>query len=184
MAGGHHRGRHVQDDSGSVDQLDLVADADEGDGGALTHGDAKLVGEDAHDGGVLDPGNLFQFGTAGGQRDEEDVAADVGSEDGEQVFAGELAVADGLDGGGGVDAEAGVAIEEVADGDDGPDGCGGDGKRGEEKDESAPAGFCPVGQDAFADGDAAAGAQEGVVADTVDGLGGDPVGSAVSISPA
>src|SRR5271166_6978165 len=123
MPGGHHGRRHVEDDTRLVDQLYLVAFAHKGYRSALAHGDPQLVGQKTHDGCVLDPRDVFQFGTALGERDEEDVAADVRTEDGEQIFAGELTVAHGLNGGGGVDAKARVAIEEIAYFNHQPGGC-------------------------------------------------------------
>jgi len=163
VPGGHHGGRHIEDDSCGVNQLDLIADTDEGDGSALAHGDAQLVRKETHDGGVFDPGNVLQLGAAHGERDKEDVAADVRSEDGEQVFAGELAIADGLDGGSGVDAEARVVIEKIAHFDREPSGPRQEDQGGCQEDDAAPPGFGPIGQDAFADGYPAAGAQESVV---------------------
>ena len=102
-------------------------DLNESDGSALGDRHAQLIGEQAHHRGVLDPGNLLELCAAPRQRHEEEIAPDIGAEDGEQIGAGQLsaserarwgsgAVAEGLDGGGGFDAEARIALEGVADG--------------------------------------------------------------------
>ena len=96
------------------------------------------------------------------ERDEEEVASDVGAEDGEEIGAAQLAVAEGLDGGGGIDAEAGIVIEEAARGDE---KSGDDAERGQEgsgESQLAPAGTSPGGKEAATDGNAAAGAEEGL----------------------
>ncbi len=108
-------GRHVEQHAGGVDQADLRALADEGDRGALGDLDAEVVGEQAHDGGALDPGKRFELEAAVGERDLEDVALEVVAEDVEQLLAGDVGVADDLDGGGGREDEALVVEEEVAD---------------------------------------------------------------------
>ncbi len=107
-------GRHVEQDAGGIDQADLGALADEGDRGALGDLDAEAVGEQAHDGGALHPGKRFELAAAVGERDPEDVALEVVAEDVEQLLAGDVGVADDLDGGGGREEEALVVQEEVA----------------------------------------------------------------------
>jgi len=108
---GHGSGGHSEQDAAGVDEADLGALTDEGDGLALDELDADLVWEDAHDGGALDPGDLLELMAALGKGDEEDVAADVFSEDGEHVGAGDLGEAGGVDVGGAGDAEACVALD-------------------------------------------------------------------------
>ena len=72
---------------------------------------------------MLDPGDSFELLAALGERDEEDVAADVGAEDGQDVFSVDFTEAAGLNAGGAIDAEVGVADEELA----GDVGSGGEG---------------------------------------------------------
>jgi hypothetical protein len=62
---------------------------------------------------VLHPGELFERGAALAQGDIKDVAAQIRSEDGEQLRPRDLAVAHDLYGGGGGDAEARIVTEEV-----------------------------------------------------------------------
>ena len=95
---------------------------------------------------------------------EEEVAADVGAEDGEEVGAAELAVAEGLDGGGGFDAEARVVIEEAARGDEQSDDDAERGQGGSGEEPAGPSGFGPGGKEAATDGNAAACAEEGLSA--------------------
>ena len=107
----HRRRRHGKQHAVGVDQADLLAVAHEGDRLALHHGDAQLVGQHAHDRGVLDPGNLFQLLAPLVQGNKEDVAADVFAEDGQQVAARDFGQAGGLNVAGAGDAEARVALE-------------------------------------------------------------------------
>ena len=115
--GGHRRRRQVQENSVGVDQAYGVALANEGYRGALNDGDAQLVGQQPHHGCMLHPGQLFQGRAALTQGNEEDIAAQVGSEDGEELGSRHLAVAHDLDGGRSGDAEAGIVTEEVTYGD-------------------------------------------------------------------
>src|ERR1700722_16641003 len=62
---------------------------------------------------MLHPGQLLQRRAALGQRDEEDVAAQVRSENGEKLGSCDLAVAHDLDGRRGGNAEAGIVAEKV-----------------------------------------------------------------------
>ena len=103
---------HVEEDAGAVDQADLRSLANESDGGALDDGDAEAVGQQAHDGGVLDPGKALEFGTTLGEADGEDVAVDILAEDGEELGAGEVADALDLDSGGAGYFKA-VVVQEV-----------------------------------------------------------------------
>ena len=106
---GHHGGGHGEEHAVFIDKADLLALADEGHGLALDDGDADLVGEQAHDGGALDPGDGFKLLAPLGERDKEDVAADVFAEDGEHIRAADLGKAGGLNVAGPGDAETGVA---------------------------------------------------------------------------
>ena len=83
---------------------------------ATTH----LIGQQAHHGRVFHPRQLLQSCTALAQGDEEDVAAQVGSEDGEELGPRHLGVAHELDGGGGGNAETGILSKEVTDEDGQP----------------------------------------------------------------
>ena len=89
--------------------------ADEGDRRALSDGDAELVGQKAHDGGVSRPREPVPVRRGVRERDEEEVAPDVGAEDCQQVFPRQLAVAVDLDRGCRVDAETRIVIEKVID---------------------------------------------------------------------
>ena len=60
VLGGHRCRRQVQENSVGVDQADGVAVAHEGNRRAFDDGDAQLVGQQAHDGRMLHPGQLFQ----------------------------------------------------------------------------------------------------------------------------
>ena len=117
---GHGGGRHVEQNAVGVDEADLLAVARKGHGLAFNDVDANLIGEHAHDGGVLDPGDGFKLLAALADGNKEDVAADVFAEDGEHLGAGDFSEAGGLDVAGAGDAEAGVAfeigLEEVAGG--------------------------------------------------------------------
>ena len=107
--------------------------------------------------------------------------SDVGAEDGEEIGAAELAVAEGLDGGGGIDAEAGIVIEEAARGDE---KSGDDAERGGEgsgESQLAPAGTSPGGKEAATDGNAAACAEEGLFGSVV-GVGTRTRGARVETS--
>ncbi len=54
------RGRHCEQDAIGIDKTDLLALADEGDGRRRsTIADTDAVGQQAHDRGTLNPGNLF-----------------------------------------------------------------------------------------------------------------------------
>ena len=79
----HHRRRHGEQHAVGVNQADLLALAHKRDRLALNDRDANLVRQQAHDGGVLDPGNLLQLPAALGEGNKEDVAADVFAEDGQ-----------------------------------------------------------------------------------------------------
>ena len=139
------------------------------------------MGKEAHDGGLADPGDLLEGEAALREGDEEEVASDVGAEDGEEVGAAELAVAEGLDGGGGIDAEAGIVIEEAARGDE---KSGDDAERGQEgsgESQLAPAGTSPGGKEAATDGNAAACAEEGLFGSVV-GVGTRTRGARVETS--
>ena len=120
---GHGGGRHGEQDAVCIDQADLLPLTGEGHGLPLDYIDANLIGEQAHDGGVLDPGNGFELLAALADGDEEDVAANVFSEDGQHLGAGDLREAGGLDLADAGDAEARVAfeivLEEIACGADG-----------------------------------------------------------------
>ena len=83
----------------------------EGDGLALDHLHANLIGEQAHDRGALDPGNGFKLLAPLVDGYEEDVAADVFTEDGEQLGARDLGESGSLDVACAGDAEAGVAFK-------------------------------------------------------------------------
>ncbi len=114
---GHRRRRQVQQNAVSIDQAYGVALANEGHRRAFDDGDAQLIGQQPHHGRMFHPGQLFQCRAALAKRDEEDIAAQVGSENGEQLGSGHLAVAHDLDGGRGGDAEAGIVTEKVTYGD-------------------------------------------------------------------
>ncbi len=160
MPGRHLLRRQGEDHAVGVGQVDVSADLDEGDGGALDDGDAELVGHQAHDGRLADPRNLFELGAALRQRDEEEVAADVGAEDGKEVGAIELAGAEGLDGGGGLDAEAGIVVEEAVHGDDERKKQTWNDEDRDAQSQFAPGGSEPGGKQAVADGNTAAGAEK------------------------
>ena len=149
-----------EDDAVGIGQLRMSMDEDEGDGGALDDSDAELVGQEAHHGRFLHPGNLFELGAALRERYEEEVATDVRAEDREEVGAIELAIAKGLDGDGGLDAEAGIVIEKTVYGDDQREKQSGNDQDGESQGQLAPAGSEPGGEQAAADGNAATRAQE------------------------
>jgi hypothetical protein len=148
-----NRGRLGEENSISVDEFDLRALADEGDGLALEDGDADLIREETLDCGVLDPGNLFELLAALFDGDEKDVAADVFAEDGKHVGAADLGETSRLNVCGSGDAEAGVVLEEVgesvsADGNDREDG---DGGGGEENATESCRGTPPGALDLFAE---------------------------------
>jgi hypothetical protein len=103
---------------------------------------------------------LLKLDAALGKRHQEEVASNVGTEDGEQLRARELTVADDLDGVGGLDEEARIVAEEAAGGEDRGSGCSGYGEDGDDEEGFAPAGFGPGGKEAAANGNAAAGAEE------------------------
>src|ERR1035438_5263732 len=63
-----------------VDQGNVGANAGEGDGRAFMNLDAQTVGDKAHHAGRFDPWNLLQLLFARGERDKEDIAADVSAE--------------------------------------------------------------------------------------------------------
>ncbi len=81
---------------------------------AFDDGDTQLIGHQPHYGRMLHPRQLFQGRPARTQGDEEDIAAQVGSENGEELGARYLAVAHDLDGRRGGNAEAGIVTEKVA----------------------------------------------------------------------
>ena len=66
---------------------------------------------------MLYPRQLFQGFAALAQGDEEDIAAQVGSENGEELGSSHLAVAHDLNGGRGGDAESGIVTEKVTNAD-------------------------------------------------------------------
>ena len=141
-----------------IDQADGVALANEGHRGALDDGNAQLIGQQPHHGRVLHPGQLLQSRAALAQGDEEDVAAQVGSKNGEEFGPRHLAVAHDLDGGGGGDAEAGIVAEEVTY----ADGQQHQPSQGEDQ-QPAAAAMRParlVGNETAANGDAAPGTQK------------------------
>ena len=107
----HGRGRHGQEDAVGVDQPDLLAVTHESDRRALHDRDAQLIGQNAHHRGLLDPGNLFQLPAAIVQRHEEDIAAHVFAEHGQDVSAGDLPEAIGLNIPGSRNAKPRVAFE-------------------------------------------------------------------------
>ena len=111
MMSGHGGGRHVEQNSVGVDQADLLAVARKGDRLPLDYVDTNLVGEQAHDRGVLDPGNSFKVFAPLANGNKEDVASDVFSEDGEHLGAANFGEAGGLDVASAGDAEARVAFE-------------------------------------------------------------------------
>src|ERR1700679_3909422 len=107
-----HGGRaHGEQDAIGIDETDLLALTNQWDGCALDNADANAVGQDAHDGGALDPGNLLKLLAAIAEIDEEDVPADVLAEDGKQIGARDLTQAGGFNVGASGDAEAGVALK-------------------------------------------------------------------------
>ena len=75
----------------------VVAITDESYRRALSDGDAKLVGQQPHDGRGLDPGQVFELGAAFAERDEENVAPHVAAEDAEESGLGHFGVAEDLD---------------------------------------------------------------------------------------
>ncbi len=150
----------------------MRAEADKGDGDALDDRDAEVVGQQAHDGRVGNPGQLFKLRLTASQGDEEDVAAEIGGEDGEQLRPGEAALlgvgcAGDLDGGGRDDAEVGVGFEKVADLAVGEGEAYAGGEQGEREQGEADAGAeeeagpAEVGPAALPDGLAAPGAWDG-----------------------
>src|SRR6185437_4974940 len=88
MMAGHGGRGHGEQHAVRVDETDVIADAGEGNRLALDDGDSDLIGEQTHDGGALDPGNLLELTAAQVEGDEEDVAADVFAEDGQHLGAG------------------------------------------------------------------------------------------------
>ena len=85
--------------------------AGEGDGLALDEADANLIGEDAHDGCVLDPRNSFKLFAALADGYEEDVAPDVFAKDGKHLGAADFSKTGGLDVAGAGDAKTGITLE-------------------------------------------------------------------------
>ena len=171
MAGGHLAWRHGEDDAIGVGQFDAAAHLHKGDWGAFGNGDAQLIGQEAHDRGLPDPGDLLEGDAALRQGHEKQIASDVRSEDGEEIGAAQLAVAEGLDGSGGIDAEARIVIEEAAGGEE---ESGDEAERGEESSgEGQPSqgGASPGGEEAATDGNTAAGAEKGLFRVVV-GVGG------------
>jgi len=160
VAGLHLLRRQGEQDAVCIGQLDVPLNANEGDGPALDDGDAQLVREKAHHGSFLHPGNPFEFEPPFGKGNEEEVASDVGAENRKEVGASQLAVAEGLNGGGGVDAKAGVMVEERAHSDDRREkDAGRDQEAGDER-YFAPGGPDPGRKEAAPNGNTARGAQE------------------------
>ena len=115
---GHGGGGHVEQHAVGIDQADLLAVTRKGDRLPLDYLHANLIGEQAHDRGVLDPGNGFKLLAPLADGDKEDVAADVFAEDGEQLSARDFRESGGLNVAGAGDAEAGVAFK-IGSGEDG-----------------------------------------------------------------
>ena len=70
-------GRKFHQIAAGVDERDVRADAGEGHWRALVNLDAQAVRNKAHHAGRLDPRNLLELLFATGERNEEDIAADV-----------------------------------------------------------------------------------------------------------
>jgi len=107
-----HGGRgHVEEYAVGVDQADLLHMTGKGHRLTFNDVDANLIGEQAHDGGVLDPGDGLELLAALANGNEKDIAAYVFTEDGEELGAGDFREAAGLDLACAGDAEAAVAFE-------------------------------------------------------------------------
>ncbi len=83
-------GRHVEQHAACIDESDLLAVPREGHRLALDNIDANLIGKQAHDRGLLNPGNRFKLLAALVQRNKKNVAANVFSEDWKQLRARDL----------------------------------------------------------------------------------------------
>src|SRR5581483_6631577 len=73
--------REVHDYAVCIDQLDAAADLGKSNGGAFLNLNGDAVRQETHDTRRLNPGDRFELQAALLQRDVEDVATDVGSED-------------------------------------------------------------------------------------------------------
>ena len=62
-----------------IDQRNSRADAGKGDRRALVDFDSQAIGNEAHHAGRFHPGNLLELRFLLGERDEENVAADIGA---------------------------------------------------------------------------------------------------------
>ena len=71
--------RQLHQRAAGIDQQNARADAGEGDRSALVNFNLEAVGDEAHHAGRLDPGNLFELRLLLRERDEENVAANVGA---------------------------------------------------------------------------------------------------------
>lgn len=151
-------GRNVEEDAGAVGHADGAALADKGDGDALGDLDAEAVGEEAHDAGVLDPGDLLELVAALGKGNAEDVLVDVLTEDAEELGAGKVLVAAELDVAGGGDEEVGIPMEKAR----GVEGGGGGGTEyGDRADGGEDTAGAGLGDETAAD--TAVATEEGVV---------------------
>ncbi len=75
------RRRELHQRPGLIDQLNLRADAGEGNRGALVDFHLNAVRHEAHYASGFDPGNLLELRLAFGERNKKDVAADVTTHD-------------------------------------------------------------------------------------------------------
>ena len=73
-------GSHSKQDAVAIHQSNFLVVANEGDGSAFHDGDAKLIGQQAHDRGMLHPGQALQVSAALRQRNKENIPANIAAE--------------------------------------------------------------------------------------------------------
>ena len=109
----HQSRGHAEQDSVGVDQANLLALAQECDRLPLDYRDTNLVGQQAHDGCALDPGNLLQLLAPFAERNEEDVSSNIFAEDRQHLGAVHLHQARSLNIARASDAKTRVVLEET-----------------------------------------------------------------------
>lgn len=99
-------GRELHEIADGVDERNVGADAGEGDRRALVNLDAQAIRDEAHDTGRFDPGNLLELVLALGERNEEDVAANIAAHDIHDLGVRDVLDARDFDQVAGIDAKA------------------------------------------------------------------------------
>ena len=96
MVKGHARRRDGKQHSIRIHKFDIVALSRKGNRSSLDDVNKNLIGKNAHDCGVLNPWDRFELTAALNQRHQEDIAANILTEDGEHLVAGDLSGMIGL----------------------------------------------------------------------------------------